>query len=500
MNEIMFYNKSARIFIFFLALYFVAAGCHANKKEVTFAFMGDLHYNLNSPQTTDSLVQAVKAEINTLETQPEFLIQTGDFFHSGKDVNIEDEAELAFDHFSSIIGIPYYISKGNHDSKVHYEKNALPLFTKELEKDVRKSYYSFDKGNSHFIMLDCTEKNLDEMLLWLEKDLGSAKSDPEIEHIFAAGHYPLWIVARAGFTPAEYADSVSKLMAEYGVDAYFCGHTHNKTVTVRIIDGQPVTQIMDAAVVEKGRLNNLAPFLNHVAGQPADLSRPGILALEECHQIFIPEAELKYYHGYQEGSTTSYYIMTVNGKSVQADWYVLGQGLVHSFKWDEPGKLIDLKSPEKAIRQPIPENEMLEISKAWLYAALWIEKDSVSAPLEINGIPAGTFDISRRKMAASPFWNKVEILLDETVVKAIRKNNEISVGNPSDARFGLAHIFLLVQFNDGKFARTNIAPKVLTSFDPSGGTYPHFPAAELLDSVNEGEMLKKVSLNFGFYY
>jgi hypothetical protein len=484
-----------------MLFFFLAVSCGVKPdKELTFAFMGDLHYSVQDSLKTDSLVQSVAKELNNLPVKPEFIIQTGDFFHGSNGGNIQNEAAMAFRHFARDIGMPFYISKGNHDSRTPYEKCALPIFSRELGFDVLKSYYSFDKANCHFIMLDCTEEDLPEMLLWLEKDLKTAKSSPKTEHIFAAGHFPLWIVARAGFTAPEYASRVASLLAKYKADAYFCGHTHNKTVTVRLIDNQPVTQIMDASVVEKGRLFMLAPFMYHVKTKPPDDTQPGILPLEEGHQIFIPGYQLKYYWGYQEGSSTSYYSFTVSGRSVKADWYVLDQGLVRSFKWDEPGKLTDLKSPAKTEKELLSDNDFKKISKAWFYAAPWIEKDSVSAPISINGIKAGTIKISGIKMAGSPFWNKIEVPLNEPAIDAIKINNEISITNPENAKFGLAHIFLLVQFKDGHFARSNIAPKVLTSFDPSGGEYYGFPARELIESVNTGDPLARVFSSFDRFY
>lgn len=468
--------------------------------RLTFAFMGDLHYSLANLARTDSLVNSVAAEMKQEKNKPEFIILTGDFFHAGGGVNIADEASAAFTRFSKDTGIPFYIAKGNHDSKVHYERNALPLFSQELGREISRSYYSFDIANCHFSMIDASEKNTDEMLQWLDKDLKEARSNPAVKHIFAAAHDPLWIVARAGFTNADYAEKVAKILARYKVDAYFCGHTHNKTVTVRSFDNQPVTQIMDAAVVEKDRLFMLAPFLRRVGAQPSDKARPGILPLEEGHMIFIPEKEKKYYWGYQEGSTTSYYVITVNGKNVKADWHVTGQGVVRSFKWSEPGFITDLKKPPVKGKRQIKEDDLKHISKAWIYAAPWIEKDSVAAPFNVNAIQAGTLRFDRKRMAASPFWNKIEVPLNEQALKAIRLNNEISISNPAGCKFGLAHIFIMVQFSDGRFAKTNLAPKVVTSFDPAGGSYPSFPAAELIDKVNLGRDLATVNLSFDEFY
>ncbi len=382
---------------------------------------------------------------------------------------MEAEATFAFSHFRETTGMPFFVAKGNHDMRNFYEKNALPIFSEELGRVISKSYYSFDRANCHFIFLDCTEQDLREQLSWLEKDLQSARSDKKIEHIFAAGHYPLWIVARAGFTRPEYAVPVASLLVKYKADAYFCGHTHNKSVTVRSIDGQPLTQIMDAGVVEEGRLFKLAPFLNHTKGKPSDPAKPGILPLEEGHQIFIPPSELKYYWGYQEGSTTSYNIVTVMGKTVTVDWHVLGEGVVRSFKWDEPGILTDLISPEKAIGELLPVDAMKQVDSAWLYTAPWTNEDLVNVPFSVNGIPAGTIEITRRRMAGSPFWNKTEIPLDSSASAAIKPENEISFLNPLKQKFGFAHIFLMVRFRDGSFAKSSISGKVISSFPASEG-------------------------------
>ena len=136
-------------------------------KELHFAFIGDLHYSVPDSLKADSLVQSLAKELNNLPIKPEFIIQTGDFFHGSKGANTQTEADMAFRHFTRDIGLPFFISKGNHDSRPPYEKDALPIFSRELGSDVSKSYYSFDKANCHFIMLDCTEEDLPGMILWL---------------------------------------------------------------------------------------------------------------------------------------------------------------------------------------------------------------------------------------------------------------------------------------------------------------------------------------------
>ncbi len=494
---------NSRIFNYFLLLFLLLSNSCSDKSvaDLRFAFIGDIHYSISDNHKTESLVKSLADELDSLEPKPGFIIQTGDFFHGGRGEDIESEASFAFKHFGRIFAIPFFIAKGNHDVRNVYEKNALPAFSSNLGQEVSKSFYSFNKANCHFIVLDCTADPLNEQLSWLEKDLEIARSDSRTDHIFVAGHYPLWIVARAGFNRSEYSVNVASLLAKYKVDAYFCGHTHNKTATVKLINGQPLTQIMDAAVVEEGRLFNLAPFLQHVRSKPDNLAKPGVLPLDEVHQIFIPESELKYYWGYQEGSTTSYYIFTVKGKSVKADWHILGQGVKRSFKWDEPGKLADIKSPVASYGNLITENDLQHIEKAWIYAAPWTNEDSVNTPIIINNVPAGIIQINRAKIAGSPFWNKIEVAIDSSALGAIRMNNEVIFANPGKARFGLAHIFLFAQFKDGSFARSNLSKKVLTSFLPSGVEYPNFPASELIEPVDTSSLyLEKIILKFDRFY
>ena len=488
------------VFLLLFCLICLVSCRDKSKPDLKFAFIGDLHYRIPDYRIVDYLVPPLKKELDTMKVKPQFILLTGDFFHGGRGTDIKSESDFAFRNFSENINIPFFIAKGNHDSREHFERNALPLFTEELGTKVTWSHYSFNRANCHFIILDCTDEDLTMQLSWLEKDLETAKSDSAIDHIFVAGHFPLWIVARVGFTRPEYAVPVASLLAKYKVDAYFCGHTHNKTLTVRLIDGQPLTQIMDAGVVEENRLFNLAPFLHNIKPVTEDVTRPGILPLEEAHQIFIPQFELIYYWGYQEGSTTSYYLITVKGKNVQADWHVLGEGIVRSVRWDQPGVLHDLKVPAAAEENPVADSDFKQIEKAWLYAAPWIDKDSTDAPFLINGTQSGVLHISKAKMAASPFWNTIEVLLDSYAIAALKRDNEITIKNPGAFRFGLAHIFLLVKFKDGHFARSSISQKVLTSFRTFEEHYTDFPDAELIESVDPGGPLAKIILSFDRYY
>lgn len=470
-------------------------------EEVCFAVLGDVHYRAPDFERTGYYIPLIAQILDSQDTNPEFIIQTGDLFHAGRGIDVDAESSFAFTHFGETVNRPFFVSKGNHDRHSQYEKEALPLYSGFLGREITKSYFSFKKAHCQFIILDCTEEDLTGQFSWLKEELKTASSDPQVRHIFVAGHYPLWPVTRAGFTRPDFAGPVAILLAKYSVDAYFCGHTHNKTVTVRLIDGQPLTQIMDAAIVEAGRLFHLAPYLHHVRPDPENPLLPGMLPLEEAHQLFIPEPELLYYRGYQEGSNTSFNIISVIGGRVQVDWYVLDEGLVHSYMWEEPGKIVDLKVPVRQERKTVTSVDPAQIDQAWLYTAFWINGDSVVAPIVLNGMAAGELTLKKTVMATSPFWNKIEVEIGKTAIGSVKTDNEVIIQNPGKGEFSIAHLFLLVKLKDGRYIKSNISPMVLTSFSGiDGGLYypptaeRYFPSAELIASVNAGMPLTSIHL------
>ena len=450
-----------------LALLGLGEYCNASSvstPDLRFAVFGDVHYKIPDYSIADYFVEPVSKELAGQNPRPSFLLQTGDFFHASRDTDWKSEAFYAFKHFSSTIGMPFYIAIGNHDKRSAYEKNALPIFSRQLGQTLAISFYSFDKGNCYFLILDCVQRDFTEQLAWAQADLKAAITNPKIEHIFAAGHYPLWIVARSGFTNQTYAKPFAKLLARSGIDAYFCGHTHNNTVTVRLVDGRPLTQISSCGVVEEGRLFHLAPFLKYMRPKPVNPYNPGLLSLEESRRIFIPAQELKYYWGYQEGGTSAYNVVTVRGSRVRVDWHVLGKGILRSYEWDKPGHLVNVKEPAPVPVVPVDDADFGKIQRAWCYIAPWTKAEEVRAPFTINGISAGVCVMTKKEVAYSPFWNMLEIPLAPKAVNGLRRVNTLRVSNPGQREFGLAHVLLFAQLEDGQIIKTDIAPAVFASF------------------------------------
>jgi hypothetical protein len=92
--------------------------------------------------------------------------------------------------------------------------------------------YSFDKGNTHFVVLDEYATNAwgprgngriwQGLYDWLKKDLASTKKP----HILVFGHETIWDHATIDVKPVP-KEKFWDLLKKNNVAAYFCGHVHN---------------------------------------------------------------------------------------------------------------------------------------------------------------------------------------------------------------------------------------------------------------------------------
>jgi predicted phosphodiesterase len=486
-------NLRIRYVILLFIILQLISGCgefeQKGTSELRFAFIGDIHYHIPDYTVGQYFVPQAAKELAGLNPQPAFVIQTGDFLNGWPNEDTDSEAKFAFNDFKKI-GIPFFVARGNHDLKGPFEKYGLPFFSQQLEQDISKSYYSFDKENCHFIFLDCMDEELHSQLAWLENDLKKSSENIEIKHTFVAGHFPLWPVARAGFTRPEYANPVAVLLAKYNVDAYFCGHTHNHSTTVRTINGTPLTQIMGAAVVDKAPQTDLAPSFARIQSDPEKIYSK-LIPLREAHNILVPKKELIYYWGYQEGSNSSYFVITVNDLEVQVDFYVLGMGHVRSFKWENPGELVNLKEPAPLNAEKIKDVNLNNILEAWLYIAPFSEQKLVKIPFTINGAAAGIVDLSNTINDYSPFWDKMEVPINKSALVAIKKDNRIRFSINKGTDFAFAHTFLLIKLKDGRYAKSTISENVFANFQLSR-TANFAPSDKWIQMIEKGQDIEDV--------
>jgi predicted phosphodiesterase len=164
----------------------------------------------------------VVGEINLLH--PDLVVTVGDHIEGyGEDY---ERSSAEWDSVLTILnGIeaPVYMIPGNHDI---WDDRSEAMYKAKTGFD---PYYSFDYGNSHFIMLDtsrfeATSDFPSVQMEWLKSDL---ERHAEAEHIFVLFHKPLWAQTLAVGKP----DALHDLFVKYGVDGVFNGHVHHYFAT-----------------------------------------------------------------------------------------------------------------------------------------------------------------------------------------------------------------------------------------------------------------------------
>ena len=149
---------------------------------------------------------------------------------------------------------PWYPGVGNHDLEdekyieylrdLNRDGNKLPNIVNLGPPGSVETTYSFDFGNSHFVVLNLyydgktdggTDGNVvPELLEWLENDLAQNKK----KHVFVFGHDAIiaipdmdnGLVRHQGNSLDLYPENsfrFQQLLIKYGVAAYMCGHSHS---------------------------------------------------------------------------------------------------------------------------------------------------------------------------------------------------------------------------------------------------------------------------------
>lgn len=156
------------------------------------------------------------------------VFQTGDLVHNGNN-------EAQWKIYDDITGemrkkLPVYPVRGNHDfgGEFYSERFTAP-FT-----NGSKDYYSLDKENCHFIVLDVDEHTKygpdSEQYKWLVKDLDAVKG--KARHVFVFFHVPPYSIGSHGMNP-DIQQNLCPVFAKYGVRIVFNGHDHDYYHTTR---------------------------------------------------------------------------------------------------------------------------------------------------------------------------------------------------------------------------------------------------------------------------
>lgn len=207
-----------------------------NPVSTRFVVLGDPGY-ANPRQLVVQDVMQTWLELNSRPGRPGFdlLLTTGDnAYRSG--TNEQFQAGFFEPYASWLRNVPVWPVYGNHDARrwAFYNLFSFPLGGESggLPSGT-ESYYSFDHGQVHFVILDSTATSMDEgsvMLRWLEEDLVGSHQP----WLIAAFHHPPYTHGShnsdsrrdSGGRMFDVRENVLPILEQAGVDLVLSGHSH----------------------------------------------------------------------------------------------------------------------------------------------------------------------------------------------------------------------------------------------------------------------------------
>jgi len=170
----------------------------------SFAVLGDCksEVSLVPPEPFRQIVRSLNLLV------PDFVVVLGDFVKGDTHPDLLGQAWEEFERVIRRLRMPYYLVVGNHDVQC---RSGERVFRERFGP----TYYSFDHGNSHFIVLN-SEDMSEGQLEWLREDL----RDSSAEHIFLFVHRPLWE------SDGDWNRRIHPLLAGNRVKMVFAGHNH----------------------------------------------------------------------------------------------------------------------------------------------------------------------------------------------------------------------------------------------------------------------------------
>ena len=179
----------------------------------------------------EDLYRDMREKAATITNQNVYGLMLGDIVHENMDLYDDYIAGL------KTLGFPMFNVLGNHDN----DKTAKTDIEgrRVFEEKLGPTYYSFNIGKLHFIVLDNLIMNLndsgelkgydvqgltDEIWQWLQNDL------QYVDHsttLMVAAHSPMFKLINTHNRTAQYREEYGDLFAKYAKVHVWTGHTHN---------------------------------------------------------------------------------------------------------------------------------------------------------------------------------------------------------------------------------------------------------------------------------
>ncbi|MEK7727455.1 MAG: metallophosphoesterase [candidate division KSB1 bacterium] len=198
----------------------------AGQGYIYFAGIGDQGEGTPAQRKVAELLNA-KAQSDSLH----FMLLLGDNFYSDGVASVTDpQWRTKFEDIYNLphLNVPFYAALGNHDhhkGRGHFQVEYTP---RSKKWKMPTPYYTFTQKidaahHAQFIALDTETIAADAQLEWLERELKNSQATWKI--VF--GHHPVFSYGDHGNTPAMITH-VRPLLEKYNVDAYVCGHDHDR--------------------------------------------------------------------------------------------------------------------------------------------------------------------------------------------------------------------------------------------------------------------------------
>jgi acid phosphatase len=271
----------------------------AGQRYIHFAGFGDQGEGTPEQRRVAELLNA-KAQKDSLL----FVLLLGDNFYGDGVASVNDPQWRAkFEDMYNLphLDVPFYASLGNHDhhkGRGHFQVEYTP---RSKKWKMPAPYYTFTQKigatqHAQFFALDtetlCNTKSGDAaQLAWLERELQNSQATWKI--VF--GHHPVFSYGDHGNTPAMITH-VRPLLEKHNVDAYVCGHDHDRQLIA------PVNGVHYIISGTGAKSRNTA-YGNHTIFAATNLGFAWFrLSAKEFHVQFIDgSGQIEYAHTWAKG-------------------------------------------------------------------------------------------------------------------------------------------------------------------------------------------------------
>lgn len=345
------------------------------------------------------------------DQRPDFLVSTGDLIEGGADSELD---EAVARKLLGAAAPKLHVAQGTHDRR-------------KPQDDI--SYYSFKHEGSVFFILDYIHWN-SRQSAWLQHELGAAHN---AKHIFAFAHAPLYLWGRHFFDSPWFTREVREIFAQYPIDIYFCGHTHNQAVSWH----HGMLQIKGSAV-----------------GYP----QMDVVPLERMHALAPNDANNQFYWGIVEDSAPAFFTVDVDDERLNVRWHALrgSAALRVPARFAQPEIL--------SFPPQVPRNESLEdwdfaqVRTGWLNVFNSI-KEANNSCLSLNGVALGEIP------ASTSYAARRSVTLNLAAINALQQRNTLTIRLPDSPVFALGSLSLELLLLDGRIIHSPVSPELFVCGD-----------------------------------